>query len=64
MNLDEKARHWNHRMLNLYGSHGKLSLITSIGRQYNIDILYTYDCTDKKVFEELLTQSESIKFAS
>jgi hypothetical protein len=40
-------------MLNLYGSSGKLSTILAIARTYNIEVLYTDDCTAKLVFEEM-----------
>lgn len=40
-------------MLNIYGATGKISTITAIARTYNIEVLYTYDYTEKREFEEM-----------
>lgn len=40
-------------MLNIYGSSGKMSTIVAIARTYNIEVILTYEYTEKKEFEEM-----------
>ena len=40
-------------LLNVYGASGKMSTIVAIARTYNIEVLYTFDYTEKREFEEM-----------
>ncbi|CAD8152602.1 unnamed protein product [Paramecium octaurelia] len=54
-------QNWNYQMLNIYGSSGKMSTIVAIARTYNIEVILTYEYTEKKEFEEMFA-SQHIKF--
>ncbi|CAD8126029.1 unnamed protein product [Paramecium sonneborni] len=54
-------QNWNYQMLNIYGASGKMSTIFAIARTYNIEVILTYENTEKKEFEEMLA-SQHIKF--
>lgn len=40
-------------LLNVFGASGKMSTIVAIARTYNIEVLYTFDYTEKREFEEM-----------
>ncbi|CAD8193686.1 unnamed protein product [Paramecium octaurelia] len=54
-------QNWNYQMLNIYGASGKMSTILAIARAYKIDVLLTYNYTEKREFEEMFA-SQHIKF--
>ena len=43
----------NSNLLNIHGASGKMSTIVAIARTYNIEVLYTFDYTEKREFEEM-----------
>ncbi|CAK83685.1 unnamed protein product (macronuclear) [Paramecium tetraurelia] len=54
-------QNWNYQMLNIYGASGKMSTLLAIARAYKIDVLFTYNYTEKREFEEMFA-SQHIKF--